>query len=84
GGDAYADASQALRSLHYLGISNVRDAASATGIWGAVENALAQGGIKFDFVVDSGLPGGGTAALQGFIQTLEKIQATNPGSISSV
>ncbi|MGU3389467.1 beta strand repeat-containing protein [Sphingomonas sp. M1A8_2b] len=81
---AYANASLVIASLDYLGINTVRDSLKTIGTGGAVVNAMAASGIKFDFVTSSGLPATGASGLAGYVAALDDFQARHPGSIVAV
>lgn len=70
--------------LKYLGVTHLRDAMGTSPAAQPVVEGLAAAGYKFDFLVSSALPQLGAAGLQNYIVSLEKFEASHPGSISAI
>src|SRR4051812_31440856 len=68
-------------NLKYLGVTKLRDSIATSPGAQPVVDGLASAGYKFDFIVSSGLPSSGASGLQQYLVTLEKFQASHPGSI---
>jgi hypothetical protein len=68
-------------SLEYLGVTKLRDGLTNIPSAQPVLEGLAADGYKFDLVVPSSLPAGGTAALQQYLASVEHFGATHPGSV---
>jgi hypothetical protein len=67
--------------LKYLGVTKLRAGLADSPSAQPVLDGLASAGYSFDLVVASSVPGGGTAALQQYIVSLEQFAAAHPGSI---
>ncbi|MCK1368242.1 RHS repeat protein [Bradyrhizobium sp. 62] len=70
--------------LKYLGVTHLRDGMGTSPAAQPVVEGLAAAGYKFDFLVSSALPQLGTSGLQSYIVSLEKFEASHPGSISAI
>jgi hypothetical protein len=68
-------------NLTYLGVTKLRDSIATSPGAQPVVDGLASAGYQFDFIVSSGLPASGASGLQQYLVTLEKFQASHPGSI---
>src|SRR5688500_18896894 len=68
-------------SLEFLGVTKLRDGLTHFPEAQPVLNGLAADGYKFDLVVPSGVPAGGSAALQKYLASVEQFGADHPGSI---
>ena len=68
-------------SLEYLGVTKLRDGLTNIPSAQPVLNGLAADGYKFDLVVPSGVPAGGSDALQQYLTSVEAFGAAHPGSI---
>lgn len=80
----YNDLAMMTDDLKYLGVTHLRDAMGTSPAAQPVVEGLAAAGYKFDFLVSSALPQLGTAGLQNYIVSLEKFEASHPGSISAI
>lgn len=80
---AYASSVLVSRSLAYLGINTVRDNFVADGMGGALIEALAQTGVKFDFLTPSSLPSTGSAGLANYVSGLAGFE-TKYGAVRTV
>lgn len=79
---SYGNSSLIKRSLDYLGIHLVRDGFTSVGTGGAVIDALAQGGVKFDFVAPSALPATGGSGLAAYVSGLAAFDQRHGTSIA--
>jgi hypothetical protein len=70
--------------LKYLGVTHLRDSMGTSPAAQPVVDGLAAAGYKFDFLVSSALPQLGATGLQNYIVSLEKFEASHPGSISAI
>ncbi|MBR1234844.1 RHS repeat protein [Bradyrhizobium sp. AUGA SZCCT0182] len=68
-------------SLEYLGVTKLRDGLTNIPEAQPVLNGLAADGYKFDLVVPSGVPAGGSAALQQYLATVEQFSTAHAGSV---
>jgi hypothetical protein len=68
-------------SLTYLGVAKLRDGLTNIPSAQPVLDGLAADGYKFDLVVPSGVPSGGSSALQQYLASVEHFGAAHPGSI---
>ncbi|PCD01724.1 hypothetical protein COC42_16565 [Sphingomonas spermidinifaciens] len=82
--DGYANSSMVLRSLNYLGIDRVRDAFAVNGVGGATVTALADAGIKFDFIYSRERALEGNEGFDRFVTELTKFRADHPGGLLAV
>jgi hypothetical protein len=82
--DAYVNASLVIRSLDYLGISTVRDNYRSDGVPGQVLQAMADAGIKFDFVAGNTVATNGSAGIQSFVNSVAAFASTNPGAVIAI
>ncbi|WP_199088354.1 RHS repeat protein [Bosea sp. ASV33] len=80
----YDNSALVSRSMDYLGVTTMRDALSSLPQASPVVSALAEAGYKFDFVVSSSTPAGGTAALKAYVTALQDFEKAHPGSIVAV
>ena len=78
---AYNNLALVMDDLKYLGVTTLRDGLTNIPSAQPVLDGLAAAGYKFDLVVPSGVPAGGTAALQQYVASLDQFAAEHPGSI---
>jgi len=78
---AYNNLALVMDDLKYLGVTTLRDGLTNIPSAQPVLDGLAAAGYKFDLVVSSGVPAGGTAALQQYVASLDQFAAAHPGSI---
>lgn len=79
--DGYANTALVIKSLNYLGIDTVRDAFSAQGAAKQALGALADAGIKFDFILS---PQATTADVQTWVKNVGTFAKDNPGAVIAV
>ena len=77
----YDNSALVSKSMDYLGITTMRDGLAGLAQAAPVASALAQAGYKFDLVVGSGVPGGGSTALKSYVASLQDFAKANPGSV---
>lgn len=80
----YNNLAMMVDDLTYLGVTHLRDAMATSPAAQPVVDGLAAAGYKFDFIVSSALPSLGATGLQNYIVSLEKFEASHPGSISAI
>jgi YD repeat-containing protein len=80
--DGYVNASLVIRSMDYLGLSLVRDTYRSDGVPGQVMQAMADAGIKFDFVATNAVAATtGAAGVQSFVDAVATFAKANPGQV---
>ncbi|MHC2674638.1 hypothetical protein ACVI1J_006801 [Bradyrhizobium diazoefficiens] len=67
--------------LKYLGVTKLRGGLATSPEAQPIVEGLAKDGYKFDLVVPSGVPEGGTAALQAYLESVKEFAASHPGSV---
>ncbi|MEA3535441.1 hypothetical protein [Rhizobium sp. CC-YZS058] len=82
-GSAYANPNSTVSAMNYLGVSYLRNHYAETSLGLNNINALANAGIKFDFVpiphwIEK------TVDVAAFIKGLEKFEKAHPGSIAAI
>jgi hypothetical protein len=82
--DAYGNVSLIKSSLDYLGIDTVRDVITTNAATVSTYQSLAEGGIKFDFLLPSLTSFGTEAQLLYRLQQIDKFNDLNPGSVVAV
>ncbi|PZU06192.1 hypothetical protein, partial [Sphingomonas sp.] len=82
--DGYVNAALVIRSLDYLGISTVRDNFRSDGVPGQVLQAMADAGIKFDFVALNTVAANGSAGVQSFIDGVAEFARINSGQVIAI
>ena len=80
----YANSSLVIKSLHYLGVDNVRDALVQYGQAAPLLDALADAGVEFNFLVSSALAAKGAAGMADYVGAIKAFQTEHPGSILSI
>ncbi|MBR0842780.1 RHS repeat protein [Bradyrhizobium liaoningense] len=68
-------------NLRYLGVTKLRGGLAISPEAQPIVEGLAHDGYKFDLVVPSGVPEGGTAALQAYLESVKEFAAEHPGSV---
>jgi hypothetical protein len=79
--DGYANTALVVKSLNYLGIDTVRDAYAQFGAANQALHALADAGVKFDFIVS---PQASTADLQNWVSSVAAFAKGNPATVIAV
>ncbi|MEY9128563.1 hypothetical protein ABIE79_000030 [Bradyrhizobium diazoefficiens] len=67
--------------LKYLGVTKLRGGLATSPEAQPIVEGLAKDGYKLDLVVPSGVPEGGTAALQAYLESVKEFAASHPGSV---
>ena len=68
-------------NLKYLGVTKLRGGLATSPEAQPIVEGLAKDGYKFDLVVPSGVPAGGAAALQSYLESVKEFAASHPGSV---
>ncbi|MEY9394104.1 hypothetical protein ABIF66_004769 [Bradyrhizobium japonicum] len=68
-------------NLRYLGVTKLRGGLATSPEAQPIVEGLAKDGYKFDLVVPSGVPAGGAAALQSYLESVKEFAASHPGSV---
>ena len=84
GWSGYNDLALMTDDLKYLGVTHLRDAMATSPAAQPVVDGLAAAGYTFDFIVSSALPSLGSAGLQSYLVSLDKFEASHPGSITAI
>ncbi|QJU57107.1 hypothetical protein HL653_04280 [Sphingomonas sp. AP4-R1] len=82
--DGYVNAALVIRSLDYIGIDTVRDNFRSDGVPGQVLQAMADAGVKFDFVASNIVAVNGSAGVQSFVDGVAAFAKGNPGQVIAI